>query len=92
MKKILIFKKERRKRRTKTIPSYTRLFTQTSFNILQSFAKVDRFSLNIFNCERALDAMALKYINGDSAIGIKQHHVPVYENKKLLDEKGFQKC
>ena len=30
--------------------------------------------------------MALKYVNGDSSVGIKRH-VPVFKNKKSLDEK-----
>ena len=31
--------------------------------------------------------MALKYVNGDSSVGTKRYHVPVFKNKKLLDEK-----
>ena len=41
--------------------------------------------------ERALDAMVLKYINGDSSVVIKRHHVPVYKSKKSLDEKKISK-
>ena len=31
--------------------------------------------------------MALKYVNGDSSVGTKRYHVPVFKNKKSLDEK-----
>ena len=47
--------------------------------------KIDWCFPNMLNCERVLDAMALKYVNGDSSVGIKRHYVPVYKNKKSLD-------
>ena len=31
--------------------------------------QIDVCFLNILNCERALDAIALKYVNGDSSVG-----------------------
>ena len=31
--------------------------------------------------------MALKYVNGDSSVGIKRHHVPVFKNRKSPVEK-----
>ena len=56
---------------------------------------VGRFVLKIFpiffksllvngDQERTLDTMALKYINGDPSVGIKQLHVPVY--KKMFSK------
>ena len=58
--------------------------------VLANRAKIDWCFLNILNCERALDTMALKYVNGDSSIGIKRHHVSVYKNKKSLHQKKFE--
>ena len=63
-----------------------------SLEVLANRAKIDWCFTNILNCERALHAMALKCINGDSSVGIKRHHVPAYKNKKSLDQKKISKA
>ena len=40
-----------------------------SLEAFANCAQIDVCFSNILNCERALDAMALKYVNGDSSVG-----------------------
>ncbi len=55
-----------------------------SIKVLGDRAKVDWCFPPVLDCERALDEMARLYINGDSELGVKRHHVPVYKDKKSL--------
>jgi hypothetical protein len=53
-----------------------------SIKVLGDRAKVDWCFPPVLDCERALDEMARLYINGDSELGVKRHHMPVHKNKK----------
>ena len=55
--------------------------------VIANRAKIDWCFPAILQCERAIDKMVGIYINGDVSTGIKRHHVPVYRNKKSLDQK-----
>ena len=53
-----------------------------SIQVLANRAKVDWCFPPILQCEKALLEMTKLYINGDSTLGLKRHHIPVYKSKQ----------
>lgn len=63
-----------------------------SIKVLGDRAKVDWCFPPVLDCERALNEMASLYIDGDNTLGIKRHHVPVYQNRKsFLSQNSLSK-
>ncbi len=50
-----------------------------SQNVLTMRTKVDWCLPPLIQCEKSLSAMADLYINGDKALGLKRHFIPVYK-------------
>ena len=56
-----------------------------SIQVLANRAKVDWCFPPILQCEKALLEMTKLCINGDSTLGLKRHHIPVYKSKQSSD-------
>ena len=60
-----------------------------SMQTLANRAKVDWSFPSIVSCEKAINKMAGIHINGEVSMGIKRHHVPVYNNTDSLTQKNI---
>ena len=55
-----------------------------SQSVLSMRAKVDWCFPQAINCESTLPDVASLYIKGNKDLGLKKHHVPVYQDKRSM--------